>query len=206
MADYPDWVMRHKEKGTYINYANGKYYLYAAHSERVPGSKKVNRICDAYLGRITEGDGLIPPKDKVSGTIEVFEYGLSGTILGLCKNIHSGFRRNFKDNADFIMVSSILFFIYGQAGEELFHQSFLYLRFAELDFKKIPTSKQATAIERGVLMIKDNLISHFGDDTSEIVLHFRHVYKVKVNKRLYLSDIPDKVNYFKNKHQIEWED
>lgn len=30
MADYPDWVLQHKKKGTYINHQNGKYYLYAA--------------------------------------------------------------------------------------------------------------------------------------------------------------------------------
>ena len=44
MADYPDWVMKHKEKGTYVNFVNGKYYLYKAHSERVPGTKKVRRV------------------------------------------------------------------------------------------------------------------------------------------------------------------
>ena len=206
MANYPDWVMKYKEKGTYINYANDKYYLYAAHSERVPGTKKVNRISDGYLGRITEEEGLVPPKDKVTGTIEVFEYGLSSTILSLCKHIHSGFRRNFKENADFIVVSAILFFIYGQANQDLLRQSFLFLRYTDLDLSKTPTPKQSTAIERGVLMIKDKLTSLFGDDTGEIVLHFPHVYKVKVNNRLYQSEIPDIVNYFKNKYQIEWED
>lgn len=206
MSNYPEWVIKYKEKGTYINYANGKYYLYAAHSQRIPGTKKVNRICDGYLGRITEKEGLVIPKDKVTGTIEVFEYGLSSTILSLCKHIHSGFRSNFKENADFIMVSSILLYIYGQANQELFHQSFLSLRFADLDLKKNPTPKQATAIERGILMIQDTLISLFGDETSEIVLHFLHVYKVKVNKRLYQSEMPEIVNYFKNKYQIKWED
>ncbi|HEY5583154.1 MAG TPA: hypothetical protein VIK78_01530 [Ruminiclostridium sp.] len=206
MANYPEWVMKFKEKGTYINYANGKYYLYAAHSERVPGTKKVNRISDGYLGRITQEMGFVPPKDKVTGTIEVFEYGLSSTILFLCKHIHLGFRRNFKANADFIMVSSILFYIYGQANHELFHQSFLFLRYTDLDLSKTPTPKQSTAIERGVLMIKDNLTSLFGDDTGDIVLHFPHVYKVRVNKRLYESEISDKVNYFKQKYHIEWED
>lgn len=203
---YPDWVLKHKSKGTYINCVGGKYYLYAAHSERIPGSKKVKRVSDGYLGRITELDGFIPSKDKVSSDILVYEYGLSATILFICKNIYSGFRRNFKGNADFIMASSILFFIYGQANEEVFQHSSLFLRFPGLDFSKKPTPKQTTAIERGILMIKDTLTSLFGDDTSEITLHFLHVYKVKVNKRIYQSEISDKVNHFKNKYQIEWED
>lgn len=203
---YPDWVLKHKRKGTYINRVGDKYYLYAAHSERIPGTKKVKRVSDGYLGRITEMDGLIPSKDKVSSVIFVYEYGLSATILSVCKHIHSGFRRNFKKNADLIMVSSILIFIYGQANLELFHHSSLALCFSDLDLKKIPTPKQATAIERGVLMIKDALTSFFGEDTNEVVLHFRHVYKVKVNNRFYQSNITDKVNDLKNKYQIEWED
>lgn len=202
---YPDWVLKHKIKGTYINCVGGKYYLYAAHSERIPGTKKVKRVSDGYLGRITEMDGLIPPKDKVSSAILVYEYGLSATILSVCKHIHSGFRRNFKENSDLIMVSSVLIFIYGQANLELFHHSSLSLRFPDLDFKKIPTPKQATAIERGVLMITDTLSSLFCEDISEILLHLPHVYKVKVNNSFYQSEISDKVHYLKNKYQIEWE-
>ncbi len=52
--------MKFKKKGTYINKVGDKYYLYAAHSERVKGTNKVKRVSDGYLGRITETDGLIP--------------------------------------------------------------------------------------------------------------------------------------------------
>ena len=51
MADYPDWVLKHKKPGTYINVVKGKYYLYAAHSERIKGTDKVRRVSDGYLGR-----------------------------------------------------------------------------------------------------------------------------------------------------------
>ena len=74
---YPDWVLKHKIKGTYINRVDDKYYLYATHSERILGTKKVKRVSDGYLGRITEKDGLIPSKDKVSSDILVYEYGRS---------------------------------------------------------------------------------------------------------------------------------
>ncbi len=105
---YPDWVLKHKSKGTYINCVGGKYYLYAAHSERIPGTKKVKRISDGYLGRITEQDGLIPSKDKVSSDILIYEYGLSCMILQLCENIYKGFKKTSPKNADHIMVSCIL--------------------------------------------------------------------------------------------------
>ena len=94
MADYPDWVLKHKVKDTYINCVKGKYYLYVAHSERIKGTDKVKRICDGYLGRITPEKGLIPPKDKVNGSVVFLEYGLSSIILSLCTNIHKGMRRS----------------------------------------------------------------------------------------------------------------
>ncbi len=46
MTNYPDWVMKYKYKGSFINYSNGKYYLYSAHSERVPDTDKIKRIYD----------------------------------------------------------------------------------------------------------------------------------------------------------------
>lgn len=57
---YPEWVLKHKKKGTYINKVGNNYYLYAAHSEHIPGTaNKSRRICDGYLGKITEKDGFI---------------------------------------------------------------------------------------------------------------------------------------------------
>lgn len=205
MANYPDWVMKYKDKGTFINYSNGKYYLYSAHSERVPGTDKVKRIYDEYLGRITEEKGLIPPKDKVSGEVFVLEYGLSATIISLCKDIYSGFRRNFKDRADFVMVCSILSVIYGKYSEEIFKLSYLSIRFPDVDFSKDPTANQLTAIERGTRMINDTLFERFKSDKQDILLHFQHVYKVKINNRFYISNKSNMVENLTKKYNIEWE-
>ncbi len=205
MANYPDWVMKFKEKGTFINYSNGKYYLYSAHSERVPGTGKVKRIYDEYLGRITEKDGLIPPKDKVSGEVFVLEYGLSATIISLCKNIHSGFRRNFKDKADFVMVCSILSIIYGGYNEDVFQLSYLSIKFPNVNFNKNPTLNQLTAIERGIRMINDTLYEKFKLDKQDIMLHFQHICKVKINNRFYISNKSNIVENLIKKYNIEWE-
>jgi hypothetical protein len=206
MANYPDWVIKFKEKGTYINYVKGKYYLYAAHSERVPGTKKIKRVCDAYLGRITEEDGLIPPKDKVSGTVAVLEYGLSFLILSICGNIHKGFRKTFTKNGDFVMVAAILSFIHGKYDDGLFRYSYLFVRFPELDFKIPPTEAQASGMDRGFRMIKDNMLRTFGDDLQDVLIHFGHLYKVKINGKFYLSQISDEIQILKQKYSIKWED
>lgn len=206
MAEYPTWVMKFKEKGTYINYTNGKYYLYAAHSERIPGTNKVKRVCDGYLGRITEKDGLIPVKDKVTGDVDVFEYGRSSVILLLCKNIYSGFKRTFKQNADFIMVAAILSVIYGCYDNYLFSQSFLSIRYPGLNLDKSPTEKQQTAIDRGILMINDTLSNSFREQLTYSMLHLGTVYKVRINRYFYLSKGSGVIETLKRDYHIEWED
>lgn len=206
MANYPEWVMKYKEKGTYINCVKGKYYLYSAHSERVPGTKKVKRICDAYLGRITEEDGLIQPKDKVEGTITVFEYGLSTLILSVCSNIHKGLRKTFTKNGDFVMAAAILSFIYGKYDGNIFQYSYISMRFPELDFKAPLTDAQASGIDRGFRMIKDTMIRIFAEDMQDVMLHFSHLYKVNVNGKLYTTEESDELKGLKQKYKIELED
>lgn len=206
MANYPDWVMKYKEKGTYINVVKGKYYLYAAHSERVAGTKKVKRICDAYLGRITEKDGLIPPKDKIEGTITVLEYGLSALILSVCENIHKGLRKTFTKNGDFVMVASILSFMHGKYDDSLFKCSYLSVRFSELDFNSVLTQAQIIGISRGHKMIKDTMIRAFGDDFLDILIHFSHLFKVNINGKIYLSEESNKISDLKQIYNINLED
>lgn len=203
MANYPDWVMKYKEKGTYINCVKGKYYLYAAHSERIPGTKKVKRVYDAYLGRITEEEGLIPPKDKVMTTITVLEYGLSTLILSVCNNIHKGLRRTYTKNGDYVMVAAILIFIYGKYNDAVFKHSYLSITFPELDFKTPPTQAQLSGIDRGYRMISDTMSRTFGDDLHDIRIHFGHIHKVNVNEKLYLSEETDEIKMFKQKFNLK---
>lgn len=202
MANYPEWVMKYKEKGTYINHVKGKYYIYAAHSERVPGTKKVKRVCDAYLGRITEKDGLIPPKDKVSGTVNVMEYGLSTLILFVCENIYKGIRRTFSKNGDFVMVAAILTFIYGKYNDTLFRYSYLSIQFPYLDFSASPTDAQKSGINRCVRMIHDTMSRIFGSDLKDIIIHFGHLYKIDVNGKLYQSKETNSIGILKEKYNL----
>jgi hypothetical protein len=205
MANYPDWVTAHKKKGTYVNFANGKYYLYAAHSERVKGTGKVRRVSDGYIGRITEEDGLIPARDKVAGGVEVFEYGLSMAALGLCAKIHAGFRRDFKANADFVMASSILDACFGAHGSDALAHSYLGVHFSGSRFPTAPTARQLCAIERGARMALDTLSRKFGADTGPAMKWLARVYMVRINGRDYLSKIPAPAAALAERHNIKWE-
>lgn len=202
MANYPDWVMAHKKKGTYINFTNGKYYLYAAHSERIPGTKKVRRVSDGYIGRITQEDGLIPTRDKVTGEIYVYEYGLCMTVLDTCDKVAAGFRREFRGATDFIMVCSILWETSGKCDSETYESSYLSVKYPAINIVKEPTDKQKTGIERGRRMISDMMSKRFGEDLHEAQERLSKLYMVKVNGQFYRSKTTDGTIEWLKKHKI----
>lgn len=204
MADYPDWVLAHKVKGTYINKVGDKYYLYAAHSERVPGTKKVRRVCDGYLGRITQEQGLIPPKNKLPKHIRSYEYGLSSLVLTVCSKIHKGLRRSFVVNGDFIMAASILSYLYGCYSEELFHHSWLSIRFQTVQFPAALTPQQENGIERGTRMIADAMSHTFGDDLVQIKAIFSQITLFSAGSQLCCCELPDSVPVFIEQYSLDW--
>jgi len=206
MANYPDWVLKHKKKGTYINYQNGKYYLYAAHSERVPGTNKVRRVSDGYLGRITEEGGFIPTKKKLAGPVYVYEYGLSETILSLCAKIRSGLKREFRANGDFVMAGGILLFMYGEARQEFYTTSWLSARLPHLDMRKEPTEKQRIGMERAQRMVTDTLTGHFGEDFALAISLLPLVKAVCMGNETIIADIPFSANNFFEKLGLHFEE
>ena len=202
MADYPDWVLAHKKKGTYINCVKGKYYLYAAHSERIPGTKKVRRVSDGYIGRITETDGLIPARDKVEGEILVYEYGLHMTALAISGDIFVGLRREFRTAAARILVSGILLATGSGADEESFKSSYLSVVFPDESLVQPLGDNQRIGVERCQRMVTDKLSHVICDDYVKAGL--ARVYAVIVNGKEYLSKKPPGVEAWLNKNNIEW--
>jgi hypothetical protein len=202
---YPEWVSKHKVKGTYVNFVNGKYYLYAAHSERISGTKRVKRVCDGYLGRITEQDGLIPPKDKVSSEICVYEFGLCCTILQLCNKIHKGFIKTSPKNADYIMVSSILNVIYGMSNCVVFNRNYLSILFPSLDVNKTNSESVTTDIIRGIAMINDSLNKLMGENRLVEFSTLAGLYKIYINEKWYFSKEDENILALKKKYKLKWE-
>lgn len=209
MADYPDWVLKHKKKGTYINKVGDKYYLYAAHSERVKGTNKVRRISDGYLGRITEADGLIPSKSqtpKITSKPCSYELGLAYTILYLTEDILSGLKISFPKNGSLIYVCSVLMYIYGFYSHELFVNSYLHFRFDSIIIPSEFTASQSTGIERGTRMICDKLNSIFEGDITLVKAYFFNVSLVEVQNCFYCCGITETVLSLSDKYDILWED
>lgn len=105
MTNYPEWALKYKKKGYYLNKYKDHYRLYKGHSEYRNG--KSVRIVDYYCGTITEKDGLIPSKGLIKGEIKVFEYGFYYFLFLLFTNIYKGQNRMHKKYADTIMISAI---------------------------------------------------------------------------------------------------
>jgi len=206
MADYPDWVLRHKKKGTYVNCQNGKYYLYAAHSERIPGTNKVRRVSDGYLGRITEEEGLIPAKRKLSEPVHVFEYGLSETMLSLCGDIRVGLGREFRGATDFVMACGMLLLMCGEVRQEHYEASWLSVRLPGLDMRKMPTDKQRIGMERAQRMIADTMKKRFGDAYVPAVALLPLVRAVRMGNEAVIAGIPDGVKEFLEQHGLEFKE
>ena len=205
MASYPDWVIKQKKKGTYINKVGDKYYLYAAHSERVPGTNKVRRVSDGYLGRITEADGFIPAKRKLSGQVYVYEYGLSETIFKLCAKIRSGLNREFRANGDFVMAGGALLFMFGELRPELYETTWLSKRLTGFAIRKAPTEKQSVGMERTQRMIADTLKGYFGDDYALAVSLLPLVKVVRMGDEKVIAAIPGSVSGFLEKYSLNFE-
>ena len=183
MADYPDLVMKHKKKDTYVNCIKGKYYLYAAHSERVPGTNKVRRISDGSIGRITEKDGLIPAQEKIGDEVAVYEYGLCATIYHLCSDVHFGIKRNFRDAADRIFIFRILSVAYNDCSQESYQWSFLSVEFPGLDMRKCFMEKQTIAFERCKRMLADVMCQTFGDEQDIAKMRLSRILMVKAIRK-----------------------
>ena len=81
---YPEWVQKHRVRGTTIKKKGNSYYLYKRTSKRVPG-KKYPQPVDTYIGLITPEGVVYSDKKKVTlSNIEVREYGFTKAIQDLC--------------------------------------------------------------------------------------------------------------------------
>lgn len=204
-AVYPDWVMKYKEKGTYINKVGDKYYLYKAHSERIKGTNKIKRVCDGYLGRITETDGLIPPKDKLLGsTLSSFELGWSFVVLHSTVKIHAGLRKTFVKHGDLVYVCSVLNYVFGAYSFDLFRASSLCFLFPDIDFPTSFTESQINGICRGTRMITDTMNKVFSDDLKLCKALFSTVSLIRVNTSFYLPAFSEPVTALSEKYSIDW--
>lgn len=205
-ANYPDWVMKHKTKGRYVNFVPpDKYYLYEAHSVRDKDTGKIKRICDGYLGRITEKDGLIlskkkrPPEDH---TVHTLEYGFSYVIRKTTDRIRSALCSSYSENGSIIYALSILNYMYGFYDESLFSQSYLSVVFSDSEYPSSLSASLTAAVERGTRMITETMKKQFHENLNSVRAYSSCIAVIHTNNSYSLPDIPDHTKVLLQKYRI----
>lgn len=203
-ANYPDWVLKFKTKGIYVTKKADAYYLYRAHSERIKGTDKVRRVFDGYLGRVTEEDGLIPVKDKITSDILVYDHGLYIFLYSLSLDIYKGLKCNHRTYADLIFALSICRLL--NVNTDSIQTTSLHFLLPKFSLKQI---SNATVIEQTERCT--NMIQYFIDtrvepaDYTVILARFPEIHLVQVNGSIRLAAFDDELTYLLNKYKVEVE-
>ena len=206
MANYPGWVTAYRTKGTCVNKRNDKYYLYRCHSERIPGTKRVKKVYDEYLGRIDPEEGLIPPKDRIKSPVRTFEYGFSALIISVCELVWKGIQRSYKADSEYIKIVAILTYIYGFYDNSLLDSSWLMFLLPERQVPDRVLSAQTFGIGRTVRMIDDKMKNRFGDALPEIKAAFASFHLALIDGKWYCPEPSDYMRRLSSKYKIsEWD-
>lgn len=204
MADgpYPNWVLKYKSKGVYVTKKKDVYYLYRAHSQRIKGTGKVKRIFDGYIGRVTEKDGFIPVKDKITGDIVVFEFGLTAFCYSLCFDIYKGIKSSHRSYADSIFASAIFNAL--ELDFSRFSTDALSLLLSDFSIKHLARTDIIEQIDRCTNMIKYYL-SHKVDPDDLILIKclFPAIHVVYVNDSYRISSFDAKVQKLLDTYHME---
>lgn len=196
-AKYPDWVMKYKEKGMYVNKSGDNYRLYKAHCEYRNG--KYVRVVDEYMGTITESDGLIPSKGNVLHKVICYDYGLYYFLFLLFDNIYQGQIKLHKRYADTIMFYAIKN-IYNISDAKVKYTA-LVLLYPKANNKHLKTNKITDEIDRVVTMMKTYLSKVNLNDN--ILSSLSTLTLVSINKRYYLSEYDPSVDTFYKNNNFE---
>lgn len=199
---YPDWVLKHKTKGVYVLKKKDAYYLYRAHSQRIKGTNKVKRVFDGYIGRVTEEDGFIPVKDKITGDIKVFDFGLTVFCYSLCFDIYKGFKSSHRTFADTIFASAIFQAL--NFDISCFSMDALSLLLPKFSIKHLSKTDIITQIDRCTSMILYYLEHKVdADDLILIKKLFPSIHIVYVNDSYRVSSFDSQVQNLLDKYCVE---
>lgn len=79
---YPEYVKKYRPKGSIVKLVNNQYYVYSAHSKRVPDKKYPVQVIDGLIGKIDEfGFHKATRKIIDISTVKIREYGFSNYLL-----------------------------------------------------------------------------------------------------------------------------
>lgn len=201
-GSYPDWVLKYKTKGVYVLKKKDSYYLYRAHSQRIKGTNKVKRVFDGYIGRVTESDGFIPVKDKITGDIKVYDFGLTAFCYALCFDIYKGFKSSHRSFADTVFSAAIFQAL--NLDISCLSMDALSLLLPKFSIKHLSKPDVIEQIDRCTTMISFYLEHKVdADDLLLIKKFFPSIHIVYVNNSYRVSSFDSQVQDLLDKYHVE---
>lgn len=210
-SNYPDWVLKYKEKGTFVNKSVSKngtvsYYLYRGHSEREKGTGKVKRIVDGCIGKITEKDGLIPARHRLPDKARLKEFGRSRICVYFTEYMLPGMQKTYGSDAEKVYVAAILFYIYGTWSYSLYASSWLCLRYpdvlSEADEGRVPDA----GVQRTASMITYAMEKKLGQELPEAMAYCSMICLIETKGSLSCSFVPGPVSEISDRLGITWKE
>lgn len=180
---FPDWALRHKEKGSELRCLNGKYYLYKVSSVWDSKKKRARKVTGSFLGRVTL-EGLVKPKYErlkdALKNVSVKEFGATKFLTEHCENIVSVLKNEYPLEWKLIFCFSVFRLLYNSPIKNLAHHysaSFLSETFPQLSFYPKTISKLLNELGQDRERIKF-FLQHFIQGTKFAVIDSTHVFSL----------------------------
>lgn len=177
---HPDWVLKHKIKGSEVKHINGNYYLYKVSSRWNKEKKRSEKISGKLIGRITT-EGLCSRSSEVAQilakSISVKEYGASHYLYQKHNPILQALRSHFPDWHKELFALSIYRLLYHAPLKNMplhYEQSYLseLLPAAQLSDKKITALLRSVGSQREQIV---NCLKALMEGNSFILLDVTHI-------------------------------
>lgn len=122
--EYPDWVLRHKEKGTEIRMVGNSYYLYRYRNIWDKKKKRPKKITEKFLGKITEA-GLVRPRHErmmeSMKSISVKEFGATQFMIQEAQDITQNLKDTFPESWKELFAFSMFRFFFASPIKNVQH-------------------------------------------------------------------------------------
>lgn len=183
---YPEWVMRHKTKGTAVEKRGETYYLTRIHSVWDKERRISKKITDEYLGIITES-GLLPPKHKRTLKIErvtIKEFGGTVLINHITEELQTKLEAIYPNEWKTIFSIVAIRFFHNSPMKNMKHHyihSYLSDLFADLDLNPKAVSntiqKLGSDREKMVLFMRELV----GQSSENLIIDLTHIFSESEN-------------------------
>jgi len=183
---HPDWVLKHKTKGTEIRQLGKYYYLYKIHSEYDKEKKRAKKITDKFLGKITE-EGLIKPKQEriieAQKNISVKEFGASRFISNESQDIIQNLKEIFPDIWKELFTFAVFRFFYSSPiknVQDYYQTSYLsdIITDAKVSPKTLGNMLHTMGQQRQLIT---NFLSKYIAQEESIAVDLTHIFSLSEN-------------------------